>query len=70
MNSGTLGSERIVTTVAVAAVVSFALSRSANSNVIGTKSVALSAVRWILPDRVVKTLWAAVGSAQKLNSCP
>ena len=45
MNSCTSGSERIVTTVAVATVVLSALSRSKKSNVIGTKSVALSAVR-------------------------
>jgi hypothetical protein len=70
MYSCTSGSARIVTTVAVATVVSFALSRSAKSNVIGTKSVASSAVRWILPDRAEKTRWAAAGSAQKLNSCP
>jgi hypothetical protein len=45
MNSCTSGSKRIATTVAVATVVLSALSRSAKSNVIGTESVALSAVR-------------------------
>jgi hypothetical protein len=45
MNSCTSGSARIVTTVALATVGLSALSRSAKSNVIATKSVALSAVR-------------------------
>ena len=55
MYSCTSGSERIVSTVAVATVELFARGRSTKSNVIGTWSVASSAVRWILPDRAEKT---------------